>query len=430
MLACCIGARLTSSIRKAMNLEDIPSLYWTDSSTAHYWIQHEDHWSTFLNNREEEIKNLSSKEAWKHLPRICNPADLPSRGCSVQGFLKSRWWEGPQRLKLPEKDWPVTVSHCNLEEILKEIKKGIVSLINSVNLDNKWYLLRFSKYTEIVRLLAWMLRRFIARRGRPKIIYSDNGTNLIEANNWISALDWDRIGDTASVLGIQWKFNPYTHTAAWWGGFWERLIQMVKKLLRRVLEKASLYYEEMFTILCDIEATINSRPLNCLYQYQQALRDNLRKRFREEYLSILVQRPNRSEARHVKLGGIVIVGNDTKKRLDWPLGKIIGMFPGKDGCTRVVKLKTIGGEIVRPVQRLYNRKNKKLISYTDNIPSAIHIVPHTRNIPVPLPPSEMQTISRDFYSQNLGLVSEEQGERFHQGIKDMERKYQGRMDKS
>ncbi|GFY58614.1 uncharacterized protein TNIN_223291 [Trichonephila inaurata madagascariensis] len=74
-----------------------------------------------------------------------------------EGFLKSRWWEDPQWLKLPEEDWPVTVSQCNLEEILKERKKAIVSLINSVNLDKKWYLHRFSKYTEIVRLPAWVL---------------------------------------------------------------------------------------------------------------------------------------------------------------------------------------------------------------------------------------------------------------------------------
>ncbi|GFV91724.1 pro-Pol polyprotein [Trichonephila clavipes] len=186
---------------------------------------------------------------------------------------------------------------------------------------------------------------------------------------------------------------------------------MVKKLLRRVLGKAPLYYEEIFTILCDIEATINSRPLNCLpenpndltlltssmfiqetrkvgvpdldnldtiniskrYQYQQALQDNLRKRFRDEYLSMLVQRPNRSEARHVKLRDIVIVGSDTKKRLDWPLGKIIGVFPGKDGCTRVVKLKTAGGEIVGSVQRLFplelNNDDPIIFSVRDPVPS-------------------------------------------------------------
>ncbi|GFY26471.1 uncharacterized protein TNCV_2878031 [Trichonephila clavipes] len=43
LLACCIGARLTLSIRKARNLENILNLYWTYSSTALYWIQHEDH---------------------------------------------------------------------------------------------------------------------------------------------------------------------------------------------------------------------------------------------------------------------------------------------------------------------------------------------------------------------------------------------------
>ncbi|GFY54490.1 pro-Pol polyprotein [Trichonephila inaurata madagascariensis] len=98
------------------------------------------------------------QEKLGNLPETCNLADLSSRGCPVQGFLKSRWWEGPQWLKLPEEDWPVTASQCNLEEILKERKKSIVLSVNSVNLDKKWYLYKFSKYTQIVRLLPWMLR--------------------------------------------------------------------------------------------------------------------------------------------------------------------------------------------------------------------------------------------------------------------------------
>ena len=32
----------------------------------------------------------------------------------------------------------------------------------------------------------------------------------------------------------------------------------------------------------------------------------------------------------------------------------------------------------------------------------------------------------DYFPENLGAVSEEQGERFHQDIKEMERRYQGR----
>lgn len=41
------------------------------------------------------------------------------------------------------------------------------------------------------------------------------------------------------------------------------------------------------------------------------------------------------------------------KRLDWPLGKITQLFPGRDGKVRVARLKTATGELVRPVQRLY-----------------------------------------------------------------------------
>ncbi|GFT68801.1 hypothetical protein TNCV_684521 [Trichonephila clavipes] len=72
--ACYIGARLTSSIRKAMNLEDIKV---SQIPPQLFLIQHE------VGAQKNRVENLSSKEAWKHLPGTCNPADLPSRGCSV-----------------------------------------------------------------------------------------------------------------------------------------------------------------------------------------------------------------------------------------------------------------------------------------------------------------------------------------------------------
>ncbi|GFV91494.1 integrase catalytic domain-containing protein [Trichonephila clavipes] len=155
-------------------------------------------------------------------------------------------------LLLPS-DHPL-VERLIFERHLQSSHAGTQVVLTDIH--QKFWLLRGRKTVQRV-----ISKRFIAKRGRPKIIYSDNGTNFTGANNRISALDWDRIVDAASVLRIQWKFNP--PTAAWWGGFWDRLIQMVKKLLR-VLGKASLYYKEIFTILCDIEATINSRPLNCL----------------------------------------------------------------------------------------------------------------------------------------------------------------------
>lgn len=103
-------------------------------------------------------------------------------------------------------------------------------------------------------------RRFIARRGRPSIVYSDNGKNFVGACNLL--INWKKISRYCSLNEIEWHFNP--HSAAWWGGWWERLIRILKNLLRRSLGRTSLGYEEMNTVLCDCEAVINSRPLTYL----------------------------------------------------------------------------------------------------------------------------------------------------------------------
>ncbi|GFX89294.1 integrase catalytic domain-containing protein [Trichonephila clavipes] len=103
------------------------------------------------------------------------------------------------------------------------------------------------------------LRRFISRRGRPTIIYSDNGTNFVGSNSALNSIDWDAVISKANIQKIKWKFNP--PSAAWWGGFWERMIQMLKQILRKMLGRASLYYEELNTVLCECEHVINSRPL-------------------------------------------------------------------------------------------------------------------------------------------------------------------------
>ncbi|XP_042910984.1 uncharacterized protein [Parasteatoda tepidariorum] len=233
------------------------------------------------------------------------------------------------------------------------------------------------------------LRRFIARRGRPRTIYSDNGTNFVGAVNLMASIDWSKIVQESSILRIQWVFSP--PEAAWWGRFWERMVQMVKNLLRRVLGKASINFEELSTVLCDAEAVINSRPLNYLSEdpedltpltpamflqdvqtvgvpdldnldsvnlakrcrYQQKLREDLRKRFREEYLSMLIHRQeNKKPIKRIQIGDVVLIECD-KRRLDWPMGRVVEVFPGKDNSVRVVKLKTGKGELIRPVQRLH-----------------------------------------------------------------------------
>lgn len=149
----------------------------------------------------------------------------------------------------------------------------------------------------------------------------------------------------------------------------------------------------MLTVLCDCESVINARPLTYLsdnprdlapitpnlflqeirevglpdcdvmdreklkgrFKYRQFLKEELRKRFRSEYLGQLkyASAKKLTDDRQIKLGEIVLIGNDCSKRLEWPLGRIIELFPGKDGIVRVVRLITATGQLVRLVQRLY-----------------------------------------------------------------------------
>ncbi|KAL1448077.1 hypothetical protein WDU94_013868, partial [Cyamophila willieti] len=102
-------------------------------------------------------------------------------------------------------------------------------------------------------------RRFCSKQGRPLVMWSDNGSNFFGYQSASEKLDWEAIAKYSSAKKIEWRFNP--PTGAWWGGFWERLIGLMKVLLRRILGRSSLNYEEMSTLLCDCESVINARPL-------------------------------------------------------------------------------------------------------------------------------------------------------------------------
>ena len=74
-------------------------------------------------------------------------------------------------------------------------------------------------------------RKFVAPHGRPAIVYSDSGTNFVGIGNAFGHLDWEKISTLCAIGRIDWRFNPLT--ATWWGGWWERLIRLLKQLLRK-----------------------------------------------------------------------------------------------------------------------------------------------------------------------------------------------------
>ncbi|UYV64264.1 hypothetical protein LAZ67_3000102, partial [Cordylochernes scorpioides] len=62
----------------------------------------------------------------------------------------------------------------------------------------------------------------------------------------------------------------------------------------------------------------------------------------------------RSKTRPIKVGDLVLIGQDNAKRVNWPLARVVEVYPGRDGPVRVAKLRTSKGVQIRPVQRLYN----------------------------------------------------------------------------
>jgi hypothetical protein len=233
------------------------------------------------------------------------------------------------------------------------------------------------------------LEKFTMTVGRPCTLYSDNGTNFVGAQNLLKKVNWKKLEEKVHVKQIKWTFNP--PSAPWWGGWWERLVRTVKELLRRMIGSAKLTRRELESCLASISYTINNRPLTTLTEdsedltpltpamfmkdlpvaglpelesigsqnLQQAykkivdLKKALSERFRKEYLALLVEKKNQKSCPSPKVGDIVLVGQENKKRYEWPLGRILELFPGKDNKVRVARVKTTRGTLTRPVQRLY-----------------------------------------------------------------------------
>lgn len=238
------------------------------------------------------------------------------------------------------------------------------------------------------------LRRFMSRRGKCSEIFSDNGTTFVGADNeikrFISSND-KTISENLSNDGIKWNF--IVPRAPHFGGLWESGVKSVKFHLKRVIGNAALTFEDFYTVLCQIEACLNSRPLyplssdpndptpltpghmligeplttipepnlllvkeNYLSRFQrlQQLLQHFWARWTKEYISHLQQRVKWKE-NHPQLlhpGALVIVKEDGLPPLKWKLGRITEIHPGSDNIVRSVTIRTSGSDIKRPVVKV------------------------------------------------------------------------------
>ena len=113
-------------------------------------------------------------------------------------------------------------------------------------------------------------RRFTSRRRLPSLLLSDNAKTFKGACKEIFKLKrapevWDYLTNNR----ITWRF--ITERALWWGGFWERLARSIKRPLKKIIGRSSLTYDELNTILIEVEALINARPIIYIYDDDESI---------------------------------------------------------------------------------------------------------------------------------------------------------------
>ncbi|GBO34490.1 hypothetical protein AVEN_109545-1 [Araneus ventricosus] len=239
------------------------------------------------------------------------------------------------------------------------------------------------------------LKRFICRRGKPTEIHSDCGTNFIAADRELrrvvaSFRKDEPVNKFFMEESIKWKFNP--PAAPHFGGLWEAAVKSAKLHLKRTIGKQILTYEEFLTLIIQIEACLNSRPLcpisedpselavltpghfiigtalttipeeNLLdekisslkrWKLTQQLFQSFWKRWSSEYITSL-QRRNKwqKSQQNVKLNDLVLLKDDNIPPLHWKLGRVTQVYPSGDDQVRVVLVKTANGLLKRPIHKL------------------------------------------------------------------------------
>jgi hypothetical protein len=252
-------------------------------------------------------------------------------------------------------------------------------------------------------LLAF--RRFAARRGLPATLQSDNAKTFVSVSKEIESIVrspevWKYLIDNQ----IKWDF--IVEHAPWWGGYWERLVKSVKLPIKKVVGRSSLKYNELNTLLIEVEGILNARPITYVYSDDESISypltpsdliygrrvsntpncshfevvstcESLTKRakhhrnllrqftrqWRKEYLTGLREhsaKANPGSRPTLNVGDVVILRDDSTKKGFWKLAKIEELFEGRDGHVRAAAVRTVRGQgsgqatqvLRRPIQYL------------------------------------------------------------------------------
>ena len=223
-------------------------------------------------------------------------------------------------------------------------------------------------------LLAF--RRFTSRRGLPATITSNNAKTFRSSSQDIRKITRaEEVWRYLANKQITWHF--IVEKAPWWRGFWERLVRSIKKPLRKILGRSTLSFDELRTVLVEIEGVVNSRPLTYVYDDEESISyplnelistnqslarksrhhkhvlQQLTNQWRREYLIELKERSHVESKginkRRISIGDLVLLKNDSTSRAFWKLGKVEELIPGRDGNVRAAVVKAVS-DTGRPSQ--------------------------------------------------------------------------------
>ncbi|KAB0802971.1 hypothetical protein PPYR_05157 [Photinus pyralis] len=240
------------------------------------------------------------------------------------------------------------------------------------------------------------LRRFVARRGKPEHIFSDNATNFVGSNKEIQNLykflkdSENDIFKLCSNENIAWSFISANSTHH--GGLWEAAVKSIKTHLIKIIGKTHLLFEELQTIVVQIEATLNFRPLYAKssdpndmqpltpshfligksitmvpdpsldtiplgklsrFQLLQHIQQVFWKRWSVEYFASLQQRNKWKIPLAILVGGaLVLIKQDNLPPGKWLMGRVLAVHPGNDGVVRIATIRTSNGVLKRAITRL------------------------------------------------------------------------------
>ncbi|XP_065058573.1 uncharacterized protein LOC135686298 [Rhopilema esculentum] len=231
-----------------------------------------------------------------------------------------------------------------------------------------------------------VLQRFVSRRGAPSTVISDNTKTFKSTGKQLKKIcDNENWQEYLTTKRIDWIFN--VSKAPWQGGFFERLVEISKSTLYKVLGRSKLSFREVEKMLIQVEGLMNNRPLtyqtdelesepltpnrtifgyalptiandandaneemsddeessarvNKRLKYVSTIKAHLWKRWTREYLQGLkeYQRQADRKSRVPEIGEIVLIVDSTIQRRHWRMAKIVDHIKSRDRMIRAVKL--------------------------------------------------------------------------------------------